>query len=369
MKNMYLDINLLQTVPSSNINRDDTGSPKTAIYGGVPRSRVSSQSWKRAMRLAFEEETKDAEWLESYRTLKAPTILAKKLQKLDNELSDKDANEKAKEVFKAAGIKGLDKNKDTGEYSTKALLLVSDGQLEKVAKFALENDELDKDAAKEIKNILMSDQSLDLALFGRMVADNPELNVDASSQVAHAISTHEVTPEFDFYTAVDDAKEDNESGSAMLGTLEYNSSTLYRYANVNVRDLMHNLGNRDLTLEGLKLFIKDFIMTMPTGKENSYANKTLPQYVMINVRDDTPVNLVSAFEIPVSSNGGYVDTSIKRLEEENEDSLKFVDKPIFSIALTSKESKINNQAQNIEDLINQTTEFIGQELNDENSND
>lgn len=369
MKNLYLDVNVLQSVPSSNINRDDTGSPKTAIYGGVTRSRVSSQSWKRAMRQAFEEETKDAEWLESYRTLKAPIILAKKLQKFDRELSDKDANKKSQEIFKAAGIKGLNENKDTGEYLTKALLLVSDGQLEKIAKFALNNEDLDKDAAKEIKNILMSDQSLDLALFGRMVADNPELNVDASSQVAHAISTHEITPEFDFYTAVDDAKEDDQSGSAMMGTLEYNSSTLYRYANVNVRDLMHNLGNKDLTLEGLKLFIKDFIMTMPTGKENSYANKTLPQYVMINVRDDTPVNLVSAFETPVRSNGGYVDKSIEALEKENEEGTKFVDKPIFSIALTSKESNINNQAQSISDLINQTTEFIGQELDDENSND
>lgn len=368
MKNLYLDVNVLQTVPSSNINRDDTGSPKTAIYGGVTRSRVSSQSWKRAMRQAFEEETKNVEWLESFRTKKVGYLLAKKLQELDDSLSDEDSLKKAIEIFGKVGIK-IKKDSKSKEYVTGALMLISEGQLEKIAKFALDNEELDKDAAKEIRNILMSDQSLDLALFGRMVADNPELNVDASSQVAHAISTHEIIPEFDFYTAVDDAKEDDQAGSAMMGTLEYNSSTLYRYANVNVRDLMHNLGNKDLTLEGLKLFIKEFIMTMPTGKENSYANKTLPQYVMINVRDDTPVNLVSAFETPVNSNGGYVNTSIKRLEDENKDSLKFVDEPIFSIALTSKESEIDNQAQNIEDLIEQTTEFIGQELKDENSND
>lgn len=367
-KNLYMDINVLQTVPSSNINRDDTGSPKTAIYGGVTRSRVSSQSWKRAMRLAFKQDSENEEWLKSYRTLKTASLLANKLQELDSNLSEEDALKKVEEVFKVAGIK-LKKDKKTGEMLTGALLLVSEGQLEKIAKLALSVDQIDKDTAKEIKRNLMEDQSLDLALFGRMVADNPELNVDASSQVAHAISTHEVTPEFDYYTAVDDANAKSQTGSAMLGTIEYNSSTLYRYANVNILDLLHNLGNKDLTIEGIKLFIKEFVLTMPTGKENTFANKTLPQYVMVNVRTDTPVNLVSAFETPVRSEGGYVDKSIDRLKDEYKNSLKFVDKPVFNVELTNSENIVDNQAENIDDLINQTAEFVKQELENEDSND
>lgn len=363
MNNLYLDINVLQTVPSSNINRDETGAPKTAIYGGVTRSRVSSQSWKRAVRLAFKKEAENAEWLKSYRTLDILSLLSEKLQKADSALSEEEAIDKAKDILKVAGVK-LKKGVKTG-----ALLLVSDAQLEKVAKFALENDLSDKEAKKEIKEALNNDQSLDLALFGRMVADNPELNVDASSQVAHAISTHEIVPEFDFYTAVDDNQAEDETGSAMMGTIEYNSSTLYRYANVNVKDLVHNLGNKDLAVEGLKLFIKDFLMTMPTGKENTFANKTIPQYVLINVRKDTPVNLVSAFEEPVKSQNGYINPSIKHLEDENKAVNKFVENPVYSIVLTTKSSDISTQAEGISDLIEKTTDKISQELENENSND
>ncbi|GAA3635822.1 type I-E CRISPR-associated protein Cas7/Cse4/CasC [Lactobacillus hamsteri] len=363
-KNLYVDINVLQTVPSSNINRDDTGSPKTAVYGGVTRSRVSSQSWKRAVRLAFKSE--DEEWLDSYRTKKVVYLLADELKKLDDILDDDAAIDKAQSILKAVGIKAT-KDKKTGEILTGALLLVSRGEIEKIAKYATENDVTDKEAKKAIKDLLMSDQSLDLALFGRMVADNPELNVDASCQVAHSISTHEIIPEFDYYTAVDDNRSEDNAGSAMIGTIEYNSSTLYRYANINLNELEHNLG-KDLTLKGMELFIKDFILTMPTGKENTFANKTLPQYVLVNVREDTPVNLVSAFENPVNTENGYVDTSIKRLEKENADAEGFVDEPVLSIVLTNKDTDISNKAENIKDMLSKISEVVSQRLADEDNN-
>lgn len=190
-KNLYVDVNVLQTVPSSNINRDDTGAPKTALYGGVTRARVSSQSWKKAVRDIFKADNVSA----GTRTKKAAGLLAKELKKIDTSLDDETAKDKVGKIFKAAGIK-LDKNNETG-----ALLLISRGQINKLAQYALDNEELDK---KEVKKVLKGDQSLDLALFGRMVADNPELNVDASAQVAHAVSTHEVVPEYDYFTALDD---------------------------------------------------------------------------------------------------------------------------------------------------------------------
>lgn len=360
-QNLYVDINVLQTVPSSNINRDDTGAPKTAIYGGVTRSRVSSQSWKRAIRKAFGEQSSGADWLEGIRTTRVPLLLAKEMQKLDNSLSDDDAMKMAVDVFNKAKIK-IDKKTNR----TKALLMVSHGQVEKMAKYALENDELD---SKAIKETLKENRSLDMALFGRMVADDPSLNVDAACQVAHAISTHEIVPEFDYYTAVDDEKEDEESGSAMIGTIEYDSATLYRYANVNMNELINSLGNADVAIKGLKLFIKDFITSMPTGKQNTFANKTVPQYVLVTVRTDTPVNLVSAFEKPVRSREGYVQPSIERLEAEYQDTQKFVQKPLEVFVLTNANSKIESQINNIDDLIDSVAKTIEMRVSDENSND
>lgn len=363
-ENLYVDINVLQTVPASNINRDDSGSPKTAVYGGVVRSRVSSQSWKRAIRLAFKRESDGAEWLNSHRTKKAAQLLAKKLQEKDPNLNEDTSLNKAVEVFKAAGVK-TSKDKKSGEMLTGALLLISNGQLDKLADYATDHDELDK---KKLKKILTGDQSLDLALFGRMVADDPELNVDASSQVAHAISTHEIVPEFDYYTALDDDQASDNSGSAMIGTIEYNSSTLYRYANVNVNELVNNIGT-DLAVKGIELFIKDFVMTMPNGKQNTFANKTLPQYVMVTIRKDTPVNLVSAFEEPVKSRNGYVEASIKRLEEEYRNSLQFVEEPLFNEVITKKESQIAEKATNLKELLSNVSNILGKEIKDEGSND
>lgn len=353
--NLYIDVNIIQTVPSSNLNRDDTGAPKTALYGGVTRARVSSQSWKHVIRHTF----KDDHVVSSSRTKEAVHLLGDELCKRDDSLDEETALTKAKEVFKLTGIK-VDKNNETG-----ALLLISKGQLEKLAQYVLNNEELDK---KEIKQVLKGDQSLDLALFGRMVADNPELNVDAASQVAHAISTHEVIPEYDYFTALDDEQDEGNSGAAMLGTIEFNSATLYRYANVNVNELIHNLNKED-AITGISEFIKDFALSMPTGKQNTFANKTIPSYVMVAIRQDTPVNLVSAFEKPVVSNKGYVEKSVKQLEDEYKQTLEFVDQPLLTVALSKYDTEVDKTAANLSDLLEQVTTELTKVVEDENTND
>ncbi len=101
-----------------------------------------------------------------------------------------------------------------------------------------------------------------------MVADNPELNVEGSAQVAHAISTHEIQPEFDYFTALDDLSPKDNAGASMLGSIEFNSATLYRYANLNVKELIHNIGS-ETAIEGVQAFIKEFALTMPTGKQKN----------------------------------------------------------------------------------------------------
>lgn len=358
MTNLYVDINVLQTVPSSNINRDDTGAPKTAQYGGVTRARVSSQSWKHAMRDVFKAEKVS----EGLRTKNAAKLLAESIIDLDSSLSEDDVTAKVDAVFKTAGVK-LTKDRQTG-----ALLMVSRGQLAQLAKYALSHDELDK---KEVKAVLKGNQSLDLALFGRMVADNPELNVEASAQIAHAISTHEIIPEFDYYTALDDDQPEDNAGAAMLGTSEYNSATLYRYANLNLHELMHNIGE-EAAIGGALNYIKSFLLSMPTGKQNSYANKTLPSYVMVSLRTDTPVNLVSAFEKPVKSNDGYVEASIKRLEAEFDSTSQYVEKPELTAVLSKFEVKDLDgvvSATNVDDLLTKVSDGLKKAVQDENFSD
>ena len=186
-------------------------------------------------------------------------------------------------------------------------------QADALAKLAIAG-ETDK---KKYQKALSENPSIDMALFGRMVASDTSLNIDASVQVAHAISTHAVQTEFDYFTAVDDVLSSEEDATATrhLGTVEYNSSTLYRFATVSLNDLAATLGEEEV-VKALCGFVKAMIVSMPTGHQNSFANRTVPDAVYITVRHDQPVNLAGAFEKPISaSNGGFAEPSVKKLGE------------------------------------------------------
>ena len=299
---LYVDIHVLQTVPPSCVNRDDTGSPKTAVYGGVRRARVSSQAWKRAVRMAFREMYAPEEG--SARTKRIVRMVQKHISALAPGM---DAEKLAVDVLKSAGLPVNEKDLDKG---TEALFFMSEAQAEALARLAVNTPDKMKD--KDIcKAALMENPSVDLALFGRMVASDPSLNYDASAQVAHAISTHGVQNEFDFFTAVDDLA----SRTMHLDTVEFNSATLYRYATVNVTELSASLGAA--APSAVRNFLEAFICSMPTGKQNTFANRTLPDAVYVTVRKDQPVNLAGAFEKPVQPDrmGGYADASVQRLME------------------------------------------------------
>lgn len=296
---LYLDFHIIQTVPPSCVNRDDTGRPKTAVFGGATRARVSSQAWKHAMRCLFTE-IFNGEKL-GFRTKYAVGQIAKKLIAAGK--PEEEANKAAAEAMTNAGVKVNEKkNNETG-----ALFFISEKQAEKLAELIL-SGEKEKKAYKEA---LKAAPSVDIALFGRMVADDSTLNIDAASQVAHAISTHAVQNEYDYFTAVDDCKISDDAGAGHLGTMEYNSSTLYRYATVNVTELRETVG--DETAEAVRGFAEAMIRSMPTGKQNSYANKTLPDLVYVTLRTDQPVNLCGAFEKPVTGSEGYAEKSKKAL--------------------------------------------------------
>lgn len=305
---MFIDIYALQTVPPSNINRDDTGSPKTAMYGGVRRARVSSQAWKRAMRESFPEYLPEGSL--GVRTKLAAELLAERITEKREDLSDR-ASGIATALLNALGLKVEGSKRagdDEGKNSTSYLVFIAQHELDKLAEVGIQwADEgvdlkkLDKKAKDRAKAAFSGTQAVDIALFGRMLADVPELNTDASSQVAHAISVDKVTQEFDYFTAVDDCASGDNSGAGMIGTVDFNSSTLYRYATVNVDSLYSQLGDVEATSRGVAAFLKAFICSMPTGKQNTFANRTLPSYVVVSLREKQPINAVSAFEMPVKA--------------------------------------------------------------------
>ena len=309
---LHIDIHVLQSVPPSNINRDDTGSPKTAVYGGVRRARVSSQAWKRAARRDFAA-LLDASEL-GVRTKRAVELLAERITKNNSDLVGEAASARAIAALEAAKlkVKAGRKPKEGEQPLTEYLVFFSNLQLDRLAQMAAtsESDKIDPRAAK---NALKQEHSIDVALFGRMVANDADLNVDAACQVAHALSTHAIATEYDYYTAVDDKSPDDETGAGMIGTIEFDSATLYRYATVNVDALKKNLGDSAATARAVEAFVRSFVTSMPTGKQNSFANRTVPDAVVVMVREDRPVNLIGAFEDAVRSPEGFVRASCEAL--------------------------------------------------------
>lgn len=303
--NIYVDIHVLQNVPPSCINRDDTGSPKAAKYGGATRARVSSQSWKHEIRKMFKE-IFDEDKI-GIRTKRVMQMIADEIKKISIGYDDESANKLAKKALENAGIK-LDKDDKSS-----VLIFFSKAQAQALAELVI-NESKDKN---DYKNSLKKMPSVDMALFGRMVAADASLNFDAAAQVAHAISTHAVHNEYDYFTAVDDLAKDEETGAGHLGTIEYNSSTLYRYATVNARELQSSLGIS--ASEAIKGFVEAFVRTMPTGKQNTFANRTVPDYIYITIRGDQPINLVGAFEKPVAGTNGFLEESENRLKSYAED--------------------------------------------------
>ena len=314
MKNkdrLFLDVHALQTVPPSCVNRDDTGSPKSAIYGGAVRARVSSQSWKRAMRKKFPELISLNNL--GFRTKYVLDLVAKEINKIEQ---IENAEEVAKVVLDASGFK-VKTNDDNENQKADALFFISTAQANALAKIAVANktNQLSKEAVKEAKEALRSNPSIDMALFGRMLAGDTSLTVDACAQVAHSISTHKVQREYDYFTAVDDMPHNDKPGASHIDTVEFNSATLYRYATVAVHELQKYLEGE--TSEAVCAFIKAFVYSMPTGRQNAFAHQTVPNCLLVTLRSDQPVNFVGAFEKPVQSgknnDQGYVQSSADAL--------------------------------------------------------
>jgi CRISPR system Cascade subunit CasC len=354
---MKIEIHILQNFAPSNLNRDDTGTPKDCELGGVRRARISSQCFKRAMRDAFDEQR-----------LVPPEALAARTKRIVDEVAEAVAKARNVEldrarvaVLAALGGAGL-KADPAKEWKTQYLLFVprrvfgglaelvtthfdalagDTGAAEsetapatpkggaraakataKKAK-AEAKDAVPREVATGVTQLLAdASRTPELALFGRMIADAPEWNVEAATQVAHAVSTHRVSMEFDFYTAIDDMKKDDTAGSDMMGTISFNSACFYRYLVVDTAELEKNLGGdaaaRAQARETVEALVRAAVLAIPTGKQSSMAAHNRPSLVMTHVRESAaPRSLANAFVDPVrpktGAGGDLVSQSIERL--------------------------------------------------------
>lgn len=317
---MYIELHLIQNFAPANLNRDDTNNPKDCEFGGVRRARISSQCIKRAIRnTPIFAETTGVEV--GQRTKRVIERLSRQIGAAKPEA---EVNA-ALSVFVPAFLSKLDKDGQR----TAVLLYLSTAEIAGISNKLLENwdelaDEKKRTAAAEklakelVKEYKGRTSAPDIALFGRMLAEKPELNLDAACQVAHALSTHRVTMEMDFYTAVDDLNPDDTAGAGMMGFTGYNSACFYRYARLDWEQLVKNLGDdRDLALRTVEGFLRATVQAVPTGKQNNFAAQNPPSFLLAVVREGGAAwSLTNAFEKPVRAgrDSGLVEPSVKALD-------------------------------------------------------
>ncbi|MEU7524730.1 type I-E CRISPR-associated protein Cas7/Cse4/CasC [Saccharothrix sp. NPDC042600] len=344
---MYLDIHALHTLPYANVNRDGLGSPKSCVYGGAPRIRVSSQSWKRAARHEVEKDMDSR----TVRTRRIAAVLGRHLVE-EHGWTEDDARRAGRGIVHAYGLAP-----DADDDSTKVLLWLPASVVQDLARVALDNREklvtvplpalddkgkIKKLSAKEkdaiqttvdlavvgiretVTEILNSRHPI-IELLGRMLAEVPGHTVDGNTQVAHAFTIHESAPDFDYFTAVDDCSTG--TGAGHLSTAEFATGTFYRYCNVNVGQLARSLGDVDTAVMLVEAWANTFLSVVPTGKANSTAPTTRPDLVHLAVRD-APLSLASAFEKPVpTSSEGYAGPGRKLLADYTERLHRFIGDP------------------------------------------
>lgn len=298
--NRFLQLHVLTAYPPSNPNRDDLGRPKSAMIGGVQRMRISSQAIKRAMR----ESPVFADALTGSlgsRTQRIGEVV--KAQMLGKGADDGRATDIARQI--AAAFGKLKKETDAHPTYTEQLAFISPEERAAaldLAEKALAGETLptDKDLAKLLLNT--ADGAVDIAMFGRMLADNPDFNRDAAVQVAHAFTTNRVNIEDDYYTAVDDLKLPSEdAGAGFIGEAGFGAGVFYVYVCVDRALLVENLaGDGALAAKALEALVRATATSSPSGKKNSFANHVRAQFVLTELGDGQPRTLASAFTRPVT---------------------------------------------------------------------
>lgn len=297
-----IEFHILQSFPVTCLNRDDVGAPKTAVIGGSTRARVSSQCWKRQVRMALPSFGIKL----GYRTKHTTEMFAKAC--LEAGATVEQAN--------ACG------EKISGQLVEKTLLFISDTEAKAFAEYAKSLDFNDdalsgKAQAKKLgviakKALNPAIDSLDIALFGRMVAKVTEMNVEAASSFSNAISTHKVTNDLDFFTALDDLQtQDDEQGSSHMGTNEFNSATYYRYVSLDLGELAKVLDDENVD-KAIEAFTKALFVAVPSARQSTQSGASPWEFARVLVRKGQRLQV--PFETAVKAkDGGFLQPSIDEL--------------------------------------------------------
>ncbi len=339
--NERIEFHILQSFPVTCLNRDDVGAPKTAVVGGVTRARVSSQCWKRSVRMALHDvggvelgvRTKLIGKLveDACKELGADDSSAKKCGLSVEAIFSKDAKKKLDDAEKNSGTlfdeTELASSDDSDDTKSDTLLFMGKSEIRKIAEaFQKANfnykEVLGKNPDKELPKIIGKAEfalskeldGLDIALFGRMVAQAPTMDVEAASSFGHAISTHKVTNQIEFFTALDDFSD--AQGSAHMGSLEFNAATYYRYVSLDLGQLYETLGNSDEFFpQAIEAFVKALYVAVPSARQTTQAGYCLWDYAKVLVRKGQGVQL--SFETPVKpKDGGYLQPSIEEVQKQ-----------------------------------------------------
>ncbi|MFI3169662.1 MAG: type I-E CRISPR-associated protein Cas7/Cse4/CasC [Faecalibacterium sp.] len=322
---MLYEIHMIKNYPPANLNRDDTGSPKTSYFGGSLRGRISSQCLKRSWRTSalFDSLLGDR----GIRSRQLPDLVK-------DELILRGMSEAMAEIAKekVTGIGNKD-GKENEKGITSQTMFFSAHDVSAVANIMIEAaaDKDEKsfkkakttDIVKQMKNVALRPITIDIAMFGRMVTSDAFHNVEAAVQTAHAISTHTVNQENDYFTAMDDLLGAADTGADMVGDTEYNACCYYHYMSIDTDQLEKNLKDSPDAQAHIAALLPAMVEIMafsnPSGKQNSFASHVLPEAMYIEVKNKkVPTSYANAFETPVrfGSNAKVLETSVKNLVKE-----------------------------------------------------
>lgn len=309
---MLIEINMLKNYLPSNLNRDENGAPKTCMFGGVKRNRISSQCMKRSWRRSEIFSSEIGSDKLGVRTRNMPELVADKL--LESGIKD-DVVAVVKEVLSSFGTT---KDKATDNLKTPTVIMYGSDDIEDIAEYALSAvkgktvKDVDRVAFKKELELALKDNSkrsvsVDMALWGRMVTSDALADVDAAMRVAHAISTNKAMVESDFFTTFDDYLTGEESfGAGMMDYTDYTSACFYIYASIDTDILVDNLANAENKEELVNKIVCALVETMaytnPSGKQTSFAAASLPSAILVEMKSKKiAADYSSAFETPIKS--------------------------------------------------------------------
>ncbi len=320
--NRFIQIHFLTAYPPANLNRDDLGRPKTAMFGGSQRLRVSSQSLKRCWRCS---EVFSAA-LDGHKGTRTKGLGTELFGKLREGLGDKKADEVAKALAMQYGElkapKKGDANAEALGREHETLVFLSPEEWKALDALALKLVTEKREPTKEeIEQFPLSGKgAADIALFGRMLANTPGKNVEAAAQVAHALSVHRVTVEDDFFTAVDDLnKHDVDAGAGHMGSTEFAAGLFYEYVCIDRGLLLDNLGKNEALAEKTLRGLGEACLTVsPTGKKNSFASQARASYALVEKGPQQPRSLAVSF-LKAIEGGDHLALAIAALKETRDE--------------------------------------------------